>query len=96
MAKMTVRSTFALDPETDGALERLAARWGVSRSEALRRAVATASRSEEVDPAAEALAALDALQDRMDLEEQAAREWIGVARAQRREARPVPGGEVGP
>ena len=36
MAKMTIRSTFALDPETVAALERLADKWEVSKSAALR------------------------------------------------------------
>lgn len=39
---MNIRSTFALDRATAQALARLAARWQVSKSEALRRAVAQA------------------------------------------------------
>ncbi|MCJ7627607.1 MAG: ribbon-helix-helix protein, CopG family [Longimicrobiales bacterium] len=88
MARMTIRSTFALDPGTAQALERLAARWGVSKSEALRRAVAFASREEGVDPAAEALAALDLLQERMGMEDTTAAEWIQTVRAERRAGRP--------
>jgi hypothetical protein len=42
MATMTVRATYALDPETVGTLERLARRWGVSKSAALRRAIQAA------------------------------------------------------
>ena len=42
MATMTVRTTVAFDPATAARLERLAKRWGVSKSETLRRALATA------------------------------------------------------
>ena len=33
MAKKTIRTTFALDPETVEDLDRLAERWQVSKSE---------------------------------------------------------------
>lgn len=88
MARMTVRTTFALDTDTAQALDRLAARWGVSRSEALRRAVAAASRDQGVDPAGEALAALDALQKRLAVEDETADRWIRSIRAERRASRP--------
>jgi len=39
MARMTIRSTYALDVETVRALERMARRLGISKSEALRRAI---------------------------------------------------------
>lgn len=39
MATMTVRTTVAFDPATAARLERLAQRWGVSKSETLRRAL---------------------------------------------------------
>jgi len=39
MATMTVRTTVAFDPATAARLERLARRWGVSKSETLRRAL---------------------------------------------------------
>jgi Zn-dependent peptidase ImmA (M78 family) len=39
MTKMTFRSTFAPDRETVAALDRLAEKWGVSKSEALRRII---------------------------------------------------------
>ncbi len=41
MATMTIRTTVAFDPATAARLERLARRWGVSKSEALRRALET-------------------------------------------------------
>lgn len=39
MATMTVRTTVAFDPATAARLERLAKRWGVSKSEAMRRSL---------------------------------------------------------
>jgi hypothetical protein len=83
MAKMTVRSTFALDPETVGALGRLAKRWKVSKSEALRRVVRVASAVEEVDANADALAALDELQRLAGLDEKKAEAWVRRIRAER-------------
>jgi len=38
MATMTVRTTVAFDPATAARLERLAKRWGISKSETMRRA----------------------------------------------------------
>jgi len=42
MATMTIRTTVAFDPATVARWERLAKRWGVSKSEALRRALESA------------------------------------------------------
>ena len=42
MATMYIRSTFALDEPTVHGLSQLARKWGVSKSEALRRAIARA------------------------------------------------------
>lgn len=39
MATMTIRTSVAFDPATAARLERLAKRWAVSKSEALRRAL---------------------------------------------------------
>ena len=83
MAKMTVRSTFALDLETVDALDRLARKWQVSKSEALRRMVGVASAVEEVDGATDALAALDKLQELLDLDEEKADAWVRRIRAER-------------
>ena len=61
MAATTIKSTYALDVESVRALDELARRWRVSKSEALRRAI----RSEaDRRPAAgsDALRALDQLQ----------------------------------
>jgi hypothetical protein len=83
MAKMTVRSTFALDPGTVDALARLARRWNVSKSEALRRVVNAASLVEALDEASDALAALDELQQRLGLDEAKASAWVRRVRAER-------------
>jgi hypothetical protein len=42
MATMTIRTTVAFDPATVARWERLSKRWGVSKSEALRRALEAA------------------------------------------------------
>jgi predicted transcriptional regulator len=39
MAPTSIKSTYALDVETIRKLERVAARWRVSKSEVLRRAI---------------------------------------------------------
>lgn len=43
---MTIRTTVAFDPATAARLERLAKRWGVSKSEAMRRALEQAEEAE--------------------------------------------------
>lgn len=45
MATMTVRTTVAFDPATAARLERLAKRWGISKSETLRRSLAEAEKN---------------------------------------------------
>ena len=83
MAKMTIRSTFALDPETVATLDRLAARWDASKSETLRRIIRSAAAVELVDESADALAALEELQDRLGLDREKAEAWIREIRAER-------------
>jgi hypothetical protein len=88
MAKMTVRSTFALDRDTVDSLDRLARRWQVSKSEALRRVVNVASAVEEMDASSDALAALDELQQLLALDEERAEAWVQRIRAERSTGRP--------
>lgn len=88
MAKMTVRSTFALDPATVDSLDRLARHWDVSKSEALRRIVRVAAVVEEKDAASDALTALDELQHLLGLDEDTAEAWIRQIRAERAASRP--------
>ena len=87
MARMTIRSTFALDIETAESLEHLARRWRVSKSEALRRAVSAAAIVEDADAASDALDALAALQERLSLDEAKAAEWVSRVRAEREAGR---------
>ncbi len=84
---MTIRTTFALDPETVESLERLAAQWGVSKSEALRRSVASAAASEGADPASDTMTALRALQKRLGLTRSKAQAWHARVRAERKTSR---------
>lgn len=50
---MTIRTTVAFDPATVQRLERLAKRWGVSKSETLRRALEAAERAVALDTESE-------------------------------------------
>ena len=88
MAKMTIRSTFALDPETVEELGRLADRWQVSKSEVVRRIVHTAAVIDETAAAHDALAALEELQERLALTEEQADEWSRQIRAEREASGP--------
>ena len=83
MAITTIRSTYALDVETVRTLERLAQRWQVSKSEALRRAVRAAA-GEPQASARKALEALDDLQRSLNLTPAKARAWARRAGAERR------------
>ncbi len=83
MAMLTVKSTYALDPETVRTLEEMARRWGVSKSEALRRAIRAAAKEapcEEKD----AIKALDELQQSLALSPTQARAWASRAKVERR------------
>ncbi len=84
MARATVKSTYALDVETVAALERLAGRLKVSKSEALRRAIRAAAR--EGESAASGVDLLDRLQRSLNLTPARARAWAREAKAERRSA----------
>jgi transposase-like protein len=83
MATPMVKSTYALDAETLAALEDVARRWGVTKSEALRRAIRAAAQGGK-GMQAERLAAWDELQRLMALQPDAARAWQQRSRAERR------------
>ena len=84
MAIQTVKGTYSLDIETMRALDRLAQRWKVTKSEALRRAIrATAERGFK-DAVGDALQALDHLQAAHDLDAAATERWAREAQAERR------------
>lgn len=81
---MTIRGTYALDPETVERLEALARRWGVSKSEALRRSIRAAAEAEQAPDTA--LALLEELQRTAGLDRHRADEWVAGIEAERREA----------
>ena len=85
MATPTIKSTYVMDVESMQALERIARRWKVSKSEALRRAIRAAV--EQPPPAAsDALRALDELQQSLRLTPARARAWARGTRTERRAA----------
>jgi predicted transcriptional regulator len=84
MANMTIRSTFALDKRTANGLARLAQRWRVSKSEALRRAVAQAEARAPSGNAETPQEALQRLKRQPPLTKAQADAWIRENRAARR------------
>jgi hypothetical protein len=92
MATLTVKATYSLDVETVRTLERLAKQWDTSKSEALRRAVRAAARSERVTAVSESTDALDRWQASLGLTAAAAAGWARHARAERRSAARKRGG----
>jgi hypothetical protein len=75
MPTMTHRTSFALDEITARRLKRLAARWGVSQAEVVRRAVEQAEKSGEPakpDP----ISLLKAYHAKGGLELSRAKKWI--------------------
>ncbi len=74
------RATYTLDAPTVDRVDSLAKRWKVSRSEAIRRAVAEAS----VGPNRDGLSALRALQSRMGLTKKKAADWAREVAEERR------------
>jgi hypothetical protein len=78
------RATYTLDTITVERVDSLAKRWKVSRSEAIRRAVATAS----AGPNRDGLSALRALQSRMGLTKKRAGDWVREVVEERRASRP--------
>jgi hypothetical protein len=83
MATQIIRSTYALDVETMQALERLARRWNVSKSEALRRAI-RAAEGVPPDSASARLQAFERLQQALRLTPATARAWSQDATRARR------------
>lgn len=82
---MTIKSTYALDADSMRALEHLARRWRVSKSEALRRAIRAAA-GQAPSQGAEALRTLDRLQRSLNLTRARAEGWARRARDERRAA----------
>jgi hypothetical protein len=82
MARVTIRATYALDVETVRALENMATRLGISKSEALRRAIQSAA-GEVPSAGARTGAALDDLQRSLGLTRGKADAWARRVRAER-------------
>jgi hypothetical protein len=87
MATPRIKTTYSLPVETVASLDRLASRWGVSRSEALVRAVASVDDGESPT---DALAALEAWQSAVALDAAGARAWQAAV-ADERDAREIGG-----
>ncbi|HYL22689.1 MAG TPA: ribbon-helix-helix protein, CopG family [Gemmatimonadales bacterium] len=85
MAIPKIKSTYALDQETVQRLEHMARRWGVSKSEALRRAIRAAA-LESSGATTDSTRALDELQRSLRLSRANARVWAGRSRGERRAA----------
>jgi hypothetical protein len=86
MATMHIRSTFALDELTTRGLAQLAKKWGVSKSEALRRAVARAQEQPGPGDELTPLEALLALKKKPPLTRSAAKSWRAANAQARRES----------
>lgn len=82
MAIPHVKSTYSLDLETVAALDDLARRWGVSKSEVLRRTIRAAAAGEGGGVGGP-LGALDALQECAGLSRSRAGAWVRQVRTER-------------
>ncbi len=74
MARTSVKATYALDVATVQALEKMAERWSVSKSEALRRAIRAAAASQTA-AAGGGLDRLDRVQRALALSPARAEAW---------------------
>ena len=85
MAIPKVKGTYSLDLETIRRLEQVAERWGVSKSEALRRAIHAAS-GQQSPAVPQPLEVFQELVHSLALTESQADGWTGRARAERSSA----------
>ena len=83
MARLSVKSTYSLDLSTVHALERLAKRWNVSKSEVLRRAVLMAEQAAQ-SGAPDSLQALDELQRSLGMTPARVKMWLQEAHEERK------------
>ena len=79
-----IKATYSLDPATVRLLERVSKRWGVSKSEALRRAIHASAAEKELSN--EKLGVLDLAQREAELTPARATAWKKRVRAERRAA----------
>jgi len=82
MARISIKSTYALDVETIHKLERVAAEWKVSKSEVLRRAIDLVATAPSATVSSR-LQALDELQKTLKLTRQQAQSWEREVRRER-------------
>lgn len=82
MATPTIKSTYSLDPQTVRDLERLARKYGTSKSDILRRAVRSMA-AEESTSEMQGLRALEELQKRVGLTADEAEAWAKEVRSER-------------
>ncbi|MDZ7754711.1 MAG: ribbon-helix-helix protein, CopG family [Gammaproteobacteria bacterium] len=82
MTASTIKSTYSLDPQTVRDLERLARRFGTSKSEVLRRAVQSLA-NRETQLESNGLQALDELQKSVSLTTGRAEDWAAQVRRER-------------
>lgn len=87
MARTSVKATYALDVASVQALEKMAQRWAVSKSEALRRAIRAAAAA-EAPGGRQHLDRLDRLQRALALSPARAKAWVREVRAERRAGSP--------
>ncbi|MBM3815181.1 MAG: ribbon-helix-helix protein, CopG family [Acidimicrobiia bacterium] len=85
MAVTTIKSTYSLDVATVATLEEIARRWGVPKSEALRRAIRAAAQNDP-EITSDPLQAFSALQRSLGLSKSKANAWNRRIRAERRAA----------
>lgn len=83
MAIPKIKGTYSLDVETVRRLEEVARRWGVSKSEALRRAIDSAAGQQDVS-APRPLAVFRELTRSLALTEEQARDWVASVRSERK------------
>jgi len=89
MAIPIVKATYSLDVSTVKTLERMAKRWVVSKSEALRRAIRAAAANDSPDGGKQ-LARLDELQRKLALDPAKASRWVREVKAERAARSPRP------
>lgn len=83
MVIVSIKSTYSLDVESVRALEALAKRWNVSKSEVLRRAIRIAA-NEDVPTQNVALDALDRLQSSVRERQVDTTQWARELKTERR------------
>jgi hypothetical protein len=86
MARTSVKATYALDVGSVQALEKMAQRWAVSKSEALRRAIHAAAAA-QASGGHRGLDRLDRIQRALGLSPARAKAWAREVRAERRSGR---------